>query len=72
MTEINKRKHANKNAGKTVGSGVGVVPGDTIASALDPFGSAAGAIVRENLGNKAEKDTSMDDEEQGTESRNDN
>lgn len=44
MTDINKRKSDEKYASKKVGSGVGVVPGDTIASALDPFGGAAGAV----------------------------
>lgn len=45
MADVNKRKRDDNKDGKAVGSGLGVVPEDTIASALDPFGAAAGAIA---------------------------
>ncbi|MEC5425753.1 hypothetical protein QGM71_19985 [Virgibacillus sp. C22-A2] len=63
MADINKRKRDDNDDGKTVGSGVGVVPGDTIASALDPFGTAAGAVAD----NKTERDT--DDDNHGSKTR---
>lgn len=49
-----RRKHQNEE--NTVGSGMGVVPEDTIAQALDPFGNAAATVSREDMGNKVEKD----------------
>lgn len=58
MADNNKNEYKGRIKEKSVGSGHGVAPGDTIASALDPFGSAAGAISREDLGNKVENSTS--------------
>ncbi|MGJ9459844.1 hypothetical protein [Oceanobacillus sp. CF4.6] len=55
MADNNKRKRDDNDAGKRVGSGVGVVPGDNIATALDPFGAAVGAVGDE-LDNKTERD----------------
>ncbi|MFC3040846.1 hypothetical protein ACFOGI_11360 [Virgibacillus xinjiangensis] len=52
MAENNKRRRH----GNSVGSGVGVAPEDTIASALDPFGGAA-AAVGEPADDKAKKGT---------------
>ena len=45
MADINERKREDNDAGKAVGSGVGAFRGDTMASALDPFGAAAGAVA---------------------------
>ncbi|WP_087973475.1 hypothetical protein [Oceanobacillus rekensis] len=59
MADNNKRKRDDNNAFKAVGSGVGVVPGDNIATALDPFGAAAGAVGDE-LDTKMERDTDDD------------
>lgn len=53
MVQNNKQKRQDSN--KKVGSGVGVVPEDNIARALDPFGGAAGAISEEETKNKAEE-----------------
>ncbi|MFC2947082.1 hypothetical protein [Virgibacillus sediminis] len=44
MAENNKQKRDDRYVNKNVGSGVGVAPGDTISSALDPFGGAAAAV----------------------------
>lgn len=63
MTDINKRKRDDNDTGKAVGTGVGAFTGDTMASALDPFGSvaSAGAVSGGALDNKAEKGTVDDD-----------
>lgn len=56
MADINKRKSDDFDTGEEVGTEIGAFPGDTMASALDPFGSVA-AI---SLDNKVEEDTSND------------
>ena len=38
MADINKRKRDDNDTGEAVGTGVGAFTGDTMASALDPFG----------------------------------
>ncbi|GGA79233.1 hypothetical protein [Ornithinibacillus halotolerans] len=48
MDNKNEDKRKKKNDEKMDGANVGVVPGDTMATALDPFGSAAGPISVEN------------------------
>ena len=40
MADINKRKRDDNDSDEAVGTGVGVFTGDTMASALDPFGTA--------------------------------
>lgn len=42
MADINERKRDDNDTGEAVGNSVGVVTGDTYASALDPFGAVAG------------------------------
>lgn len=42
MTDINNGKRDDNKTGEAERNNVGVVPGDTYASALDPYGSAAG------------------------------
>lgn len=59
-----KRKRNNYDTGEEVGTDVGAFPGDTMASALDPFGSVAGI----SLDNKVEEDTS-DDNKHGSRTR---
>ncbi|MEC1520745.1 hypothetical protein P9D43_01700 [Neobacillus niacini] len=56
MADINKRKREDKD-NEAVGTGVGAFTGDTMASALDPFGSVAveGAVSGGALDNKAGK-----------------
>jgi uncharacterized protein YcfJ len=61
MADINKRKRDDKDTGEAVGTSVGAVPGDTIASALDPFGTVAGAGAGGALDNKAGESTVDDD-----------
>ena len=61
MANINKRKRDDNDSGEKVGNSVGVVPGDTMASALDPFGSVAGVDAGGALDNKAGKGTDDDD-----------
>lgn len=56
MADINERKRDDNDTGKAVGSGVGAVAGDTIASALDPFGTVAGAVAGGALDNMATVD----------------
>ena len=66
MADINK--HDDNNTGEAVRNRVGVVPGDTIASALDPFGSVAGVGVGGALDNKVGKGT-VDDDNHGSKTR---
>ena len=47
MDDINERKRDDNDTDKTVGNRVGVVAGDTMASALDPFGSVAMSVLAE-------------------------
>jgi hypothetical protein len=70
MADINKRKRDDKDTGEAVGTGVGAFTGDTMASALDPFGSiaAAGAVSGGALNNKAGKGT-VDDDNHGSKTR---
>lgn len=44
MADINERKRDNNDIGEAGRTEVGVVPGDTMVSALDPFGSIAGEV----------------------------
>ena len=60
MDDINKRKHDNYETGETVGTGVGAFTGDTMASALDPFGTAVAGVGR-TMDNKAGEGTVDDD-----------
>lgn len=61
MADINERKRNDIDTGEAVGTGVGAVAEDTIASALDPFGGIAGAHTGTALDNKAEEGTVDDD-----------
>ena len=65
MADINERKREDNDAGKVVGSGVGAFPGDTMSSALDPFGAAAGAVADGAPDNKAGEGT-VDDDKHGS------
>jgi hypothetical protein len=64
MEDINKRKRDN-DTGEAVGTVVGAFPGDTMASALDPFGSIAGVAAGRALDNKT-GESSVDDDNQGS------
>lgn len=66
MGDNNKRKRANNNTDEELS--VGAFPGDTMATALDPFGSAAGPIAGRELDNETEEDT-IDDEYHGSQKR---
>jgi hypothetical protein len=70
MADINKRKRDDKDTGEAVGTGVGAFNGDTMASALDPFGSvaAAGAVSGGAQDNEAGKGT-VDDDNHGFKTR---
>jgi hypothetical protein len=61
MPNRNEKKRVENEDGKVVGSGVGAVPGDTISSALDPFGSAAGPIKVENQDSDNQRQKNGDD-----------
>lgn len=61
MADINKRKRDNNNTEEEVGTSVGAFTGDTMATALDPFGTAAGAITGRTLDKKAGKGNGDDD-----------
>ncbi|SHG61095.1 hypothetical protein [Ornithinibacillus halophilus] len=58
MADVNKNKREDQNEQEKVGSGFGIAPGDTIASALDPFGGAAAAVG--DMDNMEKKDTEED------------
>ena len=66
MADINKRKRDNYDTGKAVGTGVGAFTGDTMASALDPFGTVA--VAGKELDNKAGEGT-VDNDKQGSKTR---
>ena len=66
MADINKRKRDDYDTGEAVGTGVGAFTGDTMASALDPFGTVAGA--GRALDNKAGEGT-VDDDKHGSKTR---
>ncbi|WP_338452682.1 hypothetical protein R4Z09_12920 [Niallia oryzisoli] len=70
MADINKSKRDDDGTGKAVGTNVGAFTGDTMTSALDPFGSvaAAGAVSGGSLENKAGKGT-VDAENHGSQTR---
>lgn len=63
MADINKRKREDNNA-EAAGTGVGAFIGDTMASALDPFGSVAaeGAVSGGALDNKSGKGAADDNQ----------
>ncbi len=67
MADINERKRGDIDTGEVVGTHVGAVAGDTIVSALDPFGTVASAVTDGALDNKAE-DT-IDDDNHGSKTR---
>jgi outer membrane lipoprotein SlyB len=50
VADKNQRNRIDNDAGEAVGNGVGA--GDTMASALDPFGTVAGAVAGRALDNK--------------------
>ena len=60
MADINESKRNDNDTGEAKGTGVGAFTGDTIASALDPYGTAAGPVTGRALDNKAGKGT-LDD-----------
>lgn len=68
MADINERKTDNIDTGEAVETGVGAVAGDTIASALDPYGTVASADAGGALDNKAEEVT-VDDDNHGSKTR---
>jgi hypothetical protein len=70
MADINKHKCDDNDTGKAVGTGIGTFTGDTMASALDPFGSVAvtGAVSGGALESKAGKGT-VDDDNHGSKTR---
>lgn len=68
MADINKRKRANNKTVEEVGTSVGAFPGDTMATALDPFGTAASAIAGSAMDNKAGEGP-VDDNDHGSKTR---
>jgi len=68
MADINKRKRDNNNTGEEAGTSVGAFTGDTMATALDPFGTSAGAIAGRALDNK-EREGTVDDDNHGSKTR---
>jgi uncharacterized protein YcfJ len=68
MADINERKRDDNDPGEAVGTDVGAFAGDTIASALDPFGTVAGAVAGGALDNKAGEGT-VDDDNHGSKTR---
>ncbi len=65
MADIDERKRDEIDAGKAVGTSVGAFAGDTMATALDPFGAAAGAVASGEPENKAGEST-VDDGNHGS------
>ncbi|MFJ8064635.1 hypothetical protein ACIQYS_08395 [Psychrobacillus sp. NPDC096426] len=61
MAENNKRKRDDYDTGEEVGTDVGAFAGDTMASALDPFGSVAVASAGRALDNNSGDGTVDDD-----------
>ncbi len=59
MADINNRKR-DDNDTESVRNSVGVVPGDSYASALDPYGSVAGVDAGGAPVSKARKGTDDD------------
>jgi len=68
MADINKRKRDDNDTGEAVGTSVGAFTGDTMASALDPFGTVAGAVAGRALDNKAGEGT-VDDDNHGSKTK---
>ncbi|MEI4771668.1 hypothetical protein WAX74_18770 [Psychrobacillus sp. FJAT-51614] len=66
MADINKRKRDNYDTGEAVGTSVGAFNGDTMASALDPFGTVA--VSGRALDNKVGEGTA-DDDKHGSKTR---
>lgn len=52
MADNNERKREMNDSG-SIAFNVGVVPADTMASALDPYGTVAGANVGGSLENRS-------------------
>ncbi|RDU37152.1 hypothetical protein DRW41_10755 [Neobacillus piezotolerans] len=52
MADNNEDKRKTNDSG-SIAFNVGVVPGDTMAAALDPFGSVAGAPTGQSLENRS-------------------
>ena len=65
MADSNERKRDDNDAGKTVGTSEGDFSGDTMATALESFGTVAGVVAATvaggELGNKEEEGTVDDD-----------
>ena len=68
MADINERKRGDNDTAEAVRNRVGVVSGDTYASALDPFGSVAGVDAGGALDNKA-RESADDDDNHGSKTR---
>ncbi len=60
MADIDERKRDEIDAGKAVGTSVGAFAGDTMATALDPFGAAAGPVASGEPDKKAGEGTDED------------
>ncbi|MFZ7942597.1 hypothetical protein [Neobacillus sp. 19] len=50
MADMNERKRDDHDTGEAGRTDVGVVHGDTMASALDPFGTVAGDTLYNTAG----------------------
>jgi len=65
MADINERKRDDDDAGKKVGTGEGDFSGNTMATALESFGTVVGVVAATvaggELGNKEGKATVDDD-----------
>ncbi|MDW0117525.1 hypothetical protein QTL97_11305 [Sporosarcina thermotolerans] len=68
MTDFNKRKPNDNDTGKAAGTGVGAFTGDTMATALDPFGTAAVSDSDKAPDNKA-REGNVDDNKDGPKTR---
>ncbi len=73
MADINKRKRDEFDNSEKVETGVGAFTGDTMATALDPFGTVAGAVAGSDSGRELDNKTgegTVDDDKNGSERRN--
>ncbi len=68
MADFNERKRDEIDTVEAAGTGVGAVAGDTMASALDPYGSVASAVAGGALDKMAEGGT-VDDDNHGSKPR---
>jgi hypothetical protein len=68
MADINERKRDDIDTGEAVGTSVGAFAGDTMASALDPYGSVASAVAGGALDNMAEG-VNVDHDNHGSKTR---